>query len=506
MKNGKVYLVGAGPGDPGLLTKKGGDCLAQADVVIYDHLLDEELLDLAPQEAERIYVGKSGAEHAKEQDEINRLLVEKASGDKIVVRLKGGDPFVFGRGAEEAEVLARYRISFEIVPGVSSAIAVPAYAGISVTHRGLASSFAVITGHEDPSKADSSINWGKLATGVDTLVFLMGMGNLPEIVAKLIEYGRSPDTPIAVIKDGTRPEQKTVVSTLKNITDELGKNPLEPPAVIVVGEVVKLREKLRWFDNRPLFGKRILITRAHHQAGALSKLFAGRGAKPIEQPVIAIQAIADTGEINRAIMNLGSYQWVVFTSVNGVSAFFTNLNNLGLDSRALYHVKIGAIGPATARALKTSGIVPDYVPEVYTSQGFIAGLRKWDIAGEKFLLLRADIADEELTRGINELQAEVRETAAYRTVFVTDIRPQVKEMLLSGEINVITFTSASTVSGLLAMLKKERIALKRIKIACIGPKTAEAAASAGLKVDIVAGEYTMAGMVAAVEEYFRKEN
>jgi len=272
MKSGKVYLVGAGPSDPGLITVKGLECLKKADVIIYDRLLDDRLLDSAASAAERIYVGKAAGEHTKPQDEINQLLVAKAREDKTVVRLKGGDPFVLGRGGEEAEALVQNSIPFEVVPGVTSAVAVPAYAGIPVTHRGMASSFAVITGHEYPNKDDSSINWEKLATGVDTLIFLMGMKNLPEIVSKLIEFGRPLDTPVAVIKEGTKPEQKTVVGSLEDITAKVKDNYLTPPAIIVVGEVVKLRNKLRWFDNRPLSGKRILVTRARHQASALSRL------------------------------------------------------------------------------------------------------------------------------------------------------------------------------------------------------------------------------------------
>ncbi len=505
MKTGKVYLVGAGPGDPGLISQKGLECLAQADVVIYDRLLDERLLDSAPSEVERIYVGKTAGEHAKKQSEINQLLVQKARAGKTVVRLKGGDPFVLGRGGEEAEALEHNYIPFEVVPGVSSAVAVPAYAGIPVTHRGLSSSFAVVTGHEDPSKPSSSIAWEKLATGVDTLVFLMGMQNLPKIVAKLVEHGRPPNTPIAVIKDGTRPEQKTVVGSLKDIVAKVKEHGLNPPAVIVVGEVVRLREKLRWFDNRPLFGTRILVTRARHQASTLSKLLSERGAQPIELPAIDIQAMDNTGELNQAISNLEQYQWLLFTSVNGVEAFFQQLYSLNLDTRALNGLKIGAIGPATAKALETRGIIPDYLPEIYTSQGFIAGLRGWDIAGQRFLLPRADIADNELTTGITQIGADVHEIAVYRTAPATEAISRARQMLMSGEIDVITFTSSSTVSNLVAALGKELPAINSAKVACIGPKTADTAAKAGLKVAIVAKQQTISGLVAAIEEYFRKE-
>jgi uroporphyrinogen III methyltransferase/synthase len=498
-------LVGAGPGDPGLISEKGLQCLSQADVIIYDRLVDERLLGAAPLEAERIYVGKSTKEHTREQGEINQLLVEKARDGNTVVRLKGGDPFVLGRGGEEAEALADRSIPFEVVPGASSAVAVPAYAGIPVTHRNLASSFAVFTGHENTSQASSSIDWEKLTKGVDTLVFLMGMENLPIIVGKLLEYGRPPDTPVAVIKNGTQPEQKTIVGSLKDIEDKVREHRFGPPAVIVVGEVVRLRRKLRWFDNRPLFGKRILVTRAQHQANALNQLLSERGARPVELPVIDIQATANTKELDRAISNLEQYDWIVFTSVNGVSSFFQRLYELKLDARALKGLKIGVIGPATAKALEIRGIIPDYLPQVYTSQGFLAGLSRQDITGQQFLLPRADIADKELAEAISQLGAEVYEVVVYRTVPVATAIPQVKEMLLSREIDVITFTSSSTVSNLVALFNKEELAANNAKIACIGPKTADTAARVGLKVDIVASENTIPGLVTAIEKYFSKE-
>ena len=505
MKTGKVYLVGGGPGDPGLITQKGRDCLAQAEVVVYDRLLDEQLLKVASPKAEKIYVGKAAGAHTKSQSRINQLLVEKAKEGKTVVRLKGGDPFVFGHGGEEAKTLANNHIPFQIVPGITSAVAVPAYAGIPVTHRGLASSFAVITGHEAPSKGSSNINWEKLATAVDTLVFLMAMKNLPKIVAKLIEHGRSPDTPVAVIKEGTTPEQETVVGRLGDIVAKAEEHHLTPPAVIVVGEVVKLREKLRWFDNRPLFGKRILITRARHQAGALSQLLSERGAKPIEVPAINIQALSDTRKLDQAIANLDQYQWVVFTSVNGVEAFFQRLYNLNLDTRALGNLRIGAIGPATAKTLKEQGIIPDYIPNVYTSEDIVTGLSSWGIAGKRFLLPRADIADKKLTNGLTRLGAEVHEIVAYRTAPPTEEISKARELLLSDEIDVITFTSSSTVSNLVAAFGGDPTPINSSKVACIGPKTAETAIRVGLRVDIIAGEHTIPGLVAAIEDYFKKE-
>jgi uroporphyrinogen III methyltransferase/synthase len=500
MKRGKVYLVGAGPGEPGLITQKGLDCLKEADVVIYDRLIDEKLLDSVLPEAEKIYVGKAPSAHSKEQAEINRLLVTKAREGKRVVRLKGGDPYVLGRGGEEAEALAKNGIPFEVVPGISSAIAVPAYAGIPLTHRRLSSSFAVITGHEAGGK--SAVNWENLATAVDTLVFLMGMKNLREIVNRLIEHGRLPDTPVAVIREGTRPGQKTVVGSLKDIVNKVEEQRLTPPAVIVVGEVVRLREKLRWFDKRPLFGKRVLVTRAHHQAGTLSRLLSARGAETIELPAISIQKIVGK-ELDNAIANLSTYHWLVFTSVNGVDAFFRRLDELKLDARALGGLKIGAIGPATAKALEGEGITVDFLPEVYSSEGLIAGLKSQPIRGKRFLLPRADIADKSLAEGLAALGAEVDEIAAYKTVPLTE--EIAKRVILSGQIDVITFTSSSAVTGLVAVFGKKVPKMQNAKIACIGPKTAETAVKAGLKVDIVAREHTIPGLVTAIEDYFGKE-
>jgi uroporphyrinogen III methyltransferase/synthase len=505
VKTGKVYLVGAGPGDPGLITQKGLESLAKADVIIYDHLLDERLLDSASPKAERIFAGKTASEHAKEQIEINQLLIEKARQGKTVVRLKGGDPFVLGRGGEEAEALVDNHIPFDIVPGVTSAIAVPAYAGIPVTHRGIASSFAVITGHEDPSKESSSIRWEKLATGVDTLVFLMGVQNLSGIMAKLLEHGKPRGTPVAVIKEGTRPEQKVVVGTLSDIADKVEEHHLGPPAVIVVGEVVNLRENLRWFDNRPLSGKRILVTRARHQASALSQLLSEYGAQPIELPAIEIQGIFDNRELDSAISNLVQYQWIIFTSVNGVEPFFVRLHSHKLDTRALKGIRIGAIGPATAQALAQKGITPDYCPAIFTSEGIVAGFKSTNLAGQRFLLPRADIADKELTKGLTQLGAEVHEVVAYKTVPAVSTIARAKNMLLTGQIDVITFTSSSTVSNLVAAFGNKEVSFNGVTVACIGPKTADTATKAGLKVEILPGKQTIEGLVEAIEQYFQKE-
>ncbi len=504
MKPGKVYIVGAGPGDYGLTTLRAVECLEKADVVIYDRLLDTRLLEHARQDAEKIYVGKAAAEHTLPQSEINRLLVQKANEGKSVVRLKGGDPFVFGRGGEEAEALVKNGLEFEVVPGVTSAVAVPAYAGIPVTHRKLAASFAVITGHEDPSKSESSIRWDKLATGVDTLVFLMGMQNLAEIAARLMASGRPGETPAAVITDGAGPRQKTVTGTLHNIVSLAREAGLGPPGILVVGEVVRLRQSLRWFDNQPLFGKRILVTRARHQASVLSKMLAAKGALPVELPVISIQKLADNYELQKEIVNLPRYQWLVFTSGNGVEAFFEVLAVLKLDARALARLKIAVIGAATAAALKQNGLTADCQPAVFTSRGLLDEMAQRNISGQAFLLPRADIADAELSEGLIALGARVRDVVAYRTS-PDETAAAVARSLLAGPVDVVTFTSSSTVANLTAVLESQNISLNGARIACIGPKTAEAAARAGLRPHIVAREQTIPGMVAAIEDYYRKE-
>jgi uroporphyrinogen III methyltransferase/synthase len=503
MKRGKVYLVGAGPGDPGLITVKGLECLRKADVIIYDRLVDDSLLGEASPGSEKIYVGKGRGCHALEQKEINLLLIGKAREGKTVVRLKGGDPFVLGRGGEEAEVLAANDIPFEVVPGVSSAYAVPAYAGIPVTHRRLASSFTVITGHEDPEKDESSIAWDRISTGSDTLVFLMGMGNLAHIVNKLIQNGRPSSTPVAVISQGTSPEQRTLVGTLEDIVSRAQKEGFEPPAVIVVGEVVKLREQIRWFEKLPLFGKRVLVTRAEHQTKELSRLLLERGAIPVEMPVIKVSPPRTWKELDKAILNLKNYDWAIFTSVNAVDIFWKRLQAKKMDARQFGGIKIGAIGPATAGALETRGLRPDYVPKTYTSQGFLSGLNKQDIAGCRVLLPRADIAGNELNDGLIKLGAKVHQVTTYRTATVTNVVTQAKQQLLKAEIDVITFTSASTVNSLLAILGQRWEVIKRARLACIGPNTAAALADKGLKADIVAREHTMPGLVAAVEHYFQ---
>lgn len=505
MKKGKVYLVGAGPGNPNLITVAGLECIKHADVIVYDRLVDESILEAASENAEKIFMGKSSGCSTREQAEINHILVAKAREGKTVVRLKGGDPFVLGRGGEEAEVLVENNIPFEVVPGITSAIAVPAYAGITLTHRDMASSFAVITGHEAEGKFDSSIDWKGIACGADTLVFLMGMANLDKIAARLIKHGRKPETPVALIQSGTTPQQKTLSGTLENIARLAKENGFKPPAVFVVGEVVKLREKLKWFDTLPLFARRVLVTRATKQADEPSRLLSERGAIPVCMPAINIIPPDTWEEMDRAIQNLSSYQWVVFTSVNGVEFFFQRLHALNQDARKFGGIKVGAIGPATAKALVNYGLHPDYVPGKYTSRGFLDGLKKREIEGCNVLLPRAAIASREMADGIVALGGKVHEITAYRTVVDTESNSPGREMLLKGEIDVVTFTSPSTVANLLTILGSEWQTIGKTTVACIGPTTAKAAKEHGLKVDIVAAESTIHGLVEAMENYFKRD-
>ncbi len=499
---GTVYLVGGGPGDPGLITVKGVECLKQADVVVYDALSDERLVSHAPADAERIYVGKRAGQHTLPQDEISKLLAAKAKEGKTVVRLKGGDPFVFGRGGEEADVLRQAGVPFEIVPGITSAISVPAYAGIPVTHRGVASSFAVITGHEDPTKEVSALDWEHLGKGIDTLIFLMGMQNIGAICEQLVSHGRPADTPAAVIREGTGPRQRTVTGTLENIVARVREAGLGAPAIIIVGEVVGLREKLRWFDNRPLFGKRVLVTRSRRQASVLSKLLIEKGAEAVELPAIAIE-LAEDEAMTKAVSELGNYDWVLFTSVNGVTSVFDELARQNSDARAFGDKKVGAIGPATATALAEHGIIADLVPGTFTTEGVIAALSELDIAGKQFLLPRADIADDRLAAAIRQHGGAVTEVAAYRTTPDTERVSEAAKLLENGQIDAVTFTSSSTVTNLVKALDGKVDLLDDIVVASIGPKTTETALSRGLMVTVTAEESTIPGLVKALETYYR---
>lgn len=500
VKKGKAYLVGAGPGDPGLLTLKARDVLGLADVVIYDYLANEEFLNYAPPHAERIYVGKKGGEHTMSQEAISRLLVEKAR-DHIVVRLKGGDPFVFGRGGEEAQELAAAGIEFEIVPGVTAAVAVPAYAGIPLSHRDYASSMAFITGHERADgiapEGKEGLDWEKLASGIGTLVFFMGVKNLPEIARRLTEHGRSPQTPVAVIRWGTTPHQQTVVGTLSDIAEKVEQVGLKPPAVIVVGEVVRLRESLNWFERKPLFGKTVLVTRAREQSSELRKALENLGARCMEFPTISIVPPASWDRLDAAIACLEGYDWVVFTSINGVRFFMERLWAAGRDVRALAGCRLAAIGPKTAEALEQRGLRLDVVPAEYRAEALLEALGETAVQGRRFLLPRAAQARDVLPETLRRWGAQVDVVPAYETQPASEGAETVAAMLERGEIHVVTFTSSSTVSFFIQALGEHRgpRLLEKTAVACIGPVTAQTARSLGITPTLVADEYTIAGLV-----------
>lgn len=503
--NGKVFLVGAGPGDPGLITQKGIACIRQADVLIYDYLASAQLLAHASDTAETIYVGKKGGDHTLSQDGINALIVEKARQGKIVTRLKGGDPFIFGRGGEEAEVLAAASIPFEIVPGVTAAVAAPAYAGIPLTHREYTPSVAFVTGHEDPTKARSGIDWPALAKGIGTLVFFMGVKNLPRIVGKLVENGRPPDTPVALVRWGTTSRQQTVTGTLRTIVDRVRAAGLKAPAIIVVGQVVRLRDSLRWFEDRPLLGKTIAVTRARHQASDLAARLTALGAECIQCPTIEIGPPEDWDAIDAAIAALDGYRWLVFTSVNGVRFFFQRLFAAGKDARALGHLKTAVIGPATQKALLAFGLNSDIVPTSYRAESVVAAFAQQDVRGCKILLPRAAEARPILPDELTRMGADVQEIAVYRTRIARESADTLTAHLAAGDIDMVTFTSSSTVKNFISLLPEEKVHdwLKPVTVASIGPITTDTAESLGLSVDVTAATYTVAGLCTAIVALYR---
>lgn len=506
---GKVYLVGAGPGDPELLTLKGARCLKKAEAVVYDFLANPALLDLAPAAAERIYVGKKGGDHTMGQDDINQLLCDLAAQGKTVVRLKGGDPFVFGRGGEEAGALAAAGMDFEIVPGVTSAIAAPAYAGIPVTDRRCSTEVAFITGHEDPNKKNSTINWPSLA-GLGTLVFLMGVKNLPEICRQLMAHGKPPDTPAATVRWGATPRQQTITGTLATLPDLAVQAGLKPPAVTVVGEVVGLRQELAWFEKLPLFGKRVLVTRTRQQASRLSRALEDMGAAVKEIPTIAIQPPTDPGPLNRAVKRVESYQWLIFTSANGVDAFFAALEKAGKDVRSLAGARLAAIGPATAQALNKRGLQPDVTAKSFTAEGLLECLNQSEISGKRILLPRAAQAREVLPQTLREWGGLVDVVAAYESVPPQGAGQRLSQALAEG-LDAVTFTASSTVTNFMNLLTpadcdilKSMSAQGKIIMAAIGPITAETAAEHGLTVHVMPQTYTIDALAQSLAAHFIK--
>ncbi len=502
---GKVYLVGAGPGDPGLLTLKGRECLEQAQVVLYDYLANPALLQYVPAGAERLYVGRRGRGQYQAQADINRVLIERARAGQIVVRLKGGDPFVFGRGGEEAEAVAAAGVDFEIVPGVTAAVGVPAYAGIPVTHRTLASTVTIVTGHEDPDKPGSVLDWPKLAGASGTLVFMMGMKTLPVIVDRLLKEGRPAGTPVAAIRWGSRAEQRTIVGTLSDIVSKAEAARFEPPTVIVVGEVVRLRDQLNWFERRPLFGKRIVLTRPRHQAGEFSRALASYGAEPIEIPTIEIVPPVSWDAVDTAVGRLARYHWLIVTSANAVAPFFARLRIAGKDARALAQLRICAIGPRTARELERCGVVPDVIPGQYQAEGILEVLKGIELKDRHVLIPRAEAAREILPEQLRDRGAHVDVVPVYRAVPPTAVLQALKEEFDGRRIDVVTFTSSSTVRNFVELMggvEPAGRAVANSAVACIGPVTAETARACGLPVTIVPPENTVPALAEAIVRHF----
>jgi uroporphyrinogen III methyltransferase/synthase len=501
-KQGRVYIIGAGPGDPGLITLRGAECIREADVIVYDHLVNPDILRHAGEKALRIYAGKQGGDHTLSQDEINRRLVEEAGQGKVVARLKGGDPFIFGRGGEEAEVLREAGIPFEVVPGVTSAIAVPAYAGIPLTHRGHTSTVAFVTGHEDPTKRESDIDWPALA-GIGTLVFLMGVKNLAAIAENLIRCGKDAATPAALIRRGTTPEQETLTGTLGDIAQKAEERRFAAPAILVVGGVVGLRETMNWFETKPLFGRGIVVTRPEAQAEEFAELLRAQGARVIPFPVIRIASPESSAPLDQALDKLETYHWIVFTSANGVSSFFGHLRERGRDIRDLKGVRIATIGPATAAAVEALGIRVDLVPEEFISEGVVRAFAGEDLRGRRILLPRAAEARDVIPEGLAAMGAKVDVVTVYRTVRSDRNASELLPIFAEGKVDAITFTSPSTVTHFLGIMGPGFRLPPPVRIACIGPVTAAAARKAGLTVDILQERYTIPGLVDTLADYFR---
>jgi uroporphyrinogen III methyltransferase/synthase len=502
MTMGIVYLVGAGPGDPGLLTLRGGELLVTCDAIVYDALANPALLALASVReretpVEMHDVGKrGGASESAKQDEINALLVRLGQEGKRVVRLKGGDPLVFGRGSEEAQALAAAGVAFEIVPGVTAGIAAPAYAGIPVTHRRVATSVTFVTGHEDPTKETTTVDWSALAKSGGTIVLYMGVKTLPNIVAALIAGGMSADTPAAAIQWGTYAKQRSVVATLSTLADTIRAEGLSAPVITVIGPVAALRDEIAWFDKRPLFGKRIVVTRARSQAATLTERLAAAGAEVIEMPATRIEE-TDTTPLRAAISRLQEYGWVIFTSQNAVRIFWNALRAEQRDARALAGVKIAAVGPATANALLECGLAVDVSPDRFVAEALLDELRaRRDVRGVRVLYACAEGARETLQDGLDELGAIVDRVVVYRSTIDGAGADELRERLMNDGADLVTFTSASSVNAFVAAVGEE--AAKRAPAASIGPITTAAARSAGLEVVVEATESTIGGLVSAI--------
>ncbi len=490
-----VSLVGAGPGDPGLLTRRGLQRLQTCDVLIYDALVGAELPTLARADAELIYVGKRAGHHSMTQEEINEVIVKHARDGKTVCRLKGGDPFVFGRGGEEALFCRENDVPFEIVPGVTSSIAAPAYAGIPVTHRDVAASFAVVTGHTASDDAPPE----KFPVA-DTLVFLMGVRALPKIVERLKERGESDDKPVALVRWGTTTEQQTVVGTLATIESEVEKAGLKSPALIVVGDVVNLRDKLKWFDQRPLWGQTVVVTRSREQASSLVENLEQMGARVLQCPTIHVEPLPLTPELDIQIAGLARYNWIVFTSTNGVEMLWRHLDERRLDARIFGSAQIAAIGPATVAALNTRGIKPDFVPESSVSESVAQGLIERGADAGKTLIVRALETREVIETGLREAGGDVEAAPVYRTLPDLSNVEATRAAIENGEVNWVSFTSSSTVKNFVEALGADFVKANRDKfrVAVIGPITANSAREYGLTPDVEAGAASVEALASAL--------
>ena len=499
---GKVYIVGAGPGDPDLITIKAIRCIQEADVVIYDRLVDSRIVNMIPNTAERIYVGKSRGEKVMPQENINDLIVNAATSNKTVVRLKGGDPFIFGRGGEEASELSKAGIPFEIVPGITSAIAAPAYAGIPLTQRSFASSFLVVSGDEDPSKQESLIDWQHIAAFKGTIVILMGWRKLQDIITSLLKHGMGPSVPVALIQWGTVPLQKTVTGSLVNIVEESSKAGMAPPTIIVIGKVVELRTVVRWFEKKPLFGKKVLITRPNNNTSILSDLLEREGAHVVSLPTIEIVPVPDFSDLDIAIKQLDAYDWIIFNSLNAVSALFTRMKQIRIDTRSFMKAKICAIGESTAKALERHGILPDLIPDKYLTSSIAAQLNKNGVSGNRILIPRTNIASNSLVEKLENSGAKVEQVTAYHTIIPETAEETILQLLKNNEVDIVIFTSSSTVKNLLRLLHGDTDLLNAKTIATIGPITSQAARKMGIEVNISAQKHTIQGLVSDIVTYY----
>lgn len=502
-KYGKVYLVGAGPGDAGLITVKGLRYLQEADAVVYDRLAGPRLVQMARPDARKIYVGKLPDRHAMKQEQINELLVELALEGLTVVRLKGGDPCVFGRVGEEAALLKQHHIPYEIIPGVTSAVAVPAYAGIPVTHRERSSSFTVITGHEKQGKVIDGVAWEGLAQSVSTLIFLMGIGNIRYISEQLIKHGRQSDTPVALVRWGTRAEQETLIGTLSTIADKVEQTGFRSPAVIVVGDVVLERDLLQWAELRPLFGQRILVTRARTQSAGFIRAIEDLGGEPYEFPVIETRfpsTAEQLHEVDRVLGQLPDYHWLILTSANGVHYWMEHMRRVHADIRRLAGIRIVAVGPKTADAMVQYGLQPDLTAQQFSQEGLWALLEQEVENGQRVIMARGDLARPWLGQKLREAGVLVDEIDIYETIVPEQEDPHLLEMMHEDAVQFIPFTSSSTVTNLIDILKRQGeedpvSLINRSQIICIGEITARTAHEAGIRVDAVAEQSTMEALL-----------